>query len=556
MLSTVNSTRPRSFLARLLGSPSGAGALADEHDFLQRRVALYVRILFCFFGVFLFLELANALAMSVAGEESWARAAGQVSLILLGLTLALALACQYLRKGRRPTIALHLIESAGTVLGAAVLASIVHLIPEDVPAPVEVGLILTTVLALVSRAAVVPSGHLRTLVVGLLATLALTVRLWERGAGIDPQEDPVAHYFWIPAAAWGVIFTIVTMVVSRVIYGLQQRVREAMQLGNYTLEDKLGEGGMGVVYRARHAMLRRPTAVKLLLPEKAGEVAVARFEREVQLTARLTHPNTVTVFDYGRTPEGVFYYAMELLEGASLEDIVAVDGAQPPGRVIQILHRVAGALSEAHVMGLIHRDIKPANIFLCAQGGEIDVPKVLDFGLVKEVSGGGGVGLTLANILTGTPLYMSPESIRGLDNMDGRSDLYALGAVGYYLLTAAHVFEGNTLVEICGHHLHTVPDPPSRRLGGPVPADLEALLLQCLEKEPARRPESAAAVRERLRRCAAYGEWNAQRARSWWRDNASRLQARQNPLAGPGESDPTLAGPPAGSLLSVDVSAR
>jgi hypothetical protein len=214
-----------------------------------------------------------------------------------------------------------------------------------------VGLIMVMVLALVIRAAVVPSSPVRTTVVGLLATAALSVALFLRGAGVDPESDPIEHYVWLAAASWGVIFTIATVIVSRVIYGLQQKVREAMQLGNYTLEEKLGEGGMGIVYRARHAMLRRGTAVKLLPPEKAGEEAVARFEREVQLTAQLTHPNTVTVFDYGRTPEGVFYYAMELLEGASLEEIVAHDGAQPAGRVVHVLEQVARALSEAHGIG-------------------------------------------------------------------------------------------------------------------------------------------------------------------------------------------------------------
>jgi serine/threonine-protein kinase len=546
----------RSFLSRLLWSPTGASALVDEHVFLQKRVRLYLQILLAFFGAFVLLGVAKTLALNLAGRADWARSAGHGSLILLGLTLALALAWWYLRSERRPVLALHLIESAGTVLGSAFLASIVHLIPYDLPVPTEFGLVMVMLLALVIRAAVVPSTNLRTLVVGLLATLALTVALWRWGAAVDPEEDAFAHYLWAVSAAWGVIFTIATVIVSRVIYGLQKKVREAMQLGNYTLEEKLGEGGMGIVYRARHAMLRRGTAVKLLPPRKAGEQAVARFEREVQLTAQLTHPNTVTVFDYGRTPEGIFYYAMELLGGASLEDVIAVDGAQPPGRVIHILHHVAGALSEAHAVGLIHRDIKPANIFLCEQGGELDVPKVLDFGLVKEVNEGGGVGLTQADAITGTPLYMSPESIRAPGRMDGRSDLYALGAVGYYLLTGGHVFEGNTLVEVCGHHLHTTPQAPSERLGTAVPEDLEALLLECLEKEPSKRPGTAAGLRQRLQRCRAFGEWDGERARRWWSDNSTGLQERRAARAQPGPGDPSTGGPPPGSLLSVETRTR
>jgi serine/threonine protein kinase len=546
----VSLTRSRSFLSRLLFSPTGAAALADERAFLQKRVRLYLQILLSFFGVFVALGLAKTLTLGLAGRADWARSAGEGSLILLGVTVALALAWWSLREKRRPVITLHLIESAGTVVGSAFLASIVHVIPYDVPVPTELGLVMVLLLTLVIRAAVVPSTGFRTLVVGLLATLALSVALWRWGA-VDPRDDMFSHFVWAVSAAWGVIFTIATGIVSRVIYGLQRTVREAMQLGNYTLEEKLGEGGMGIVYRARHAMLRRRTAVKLLPPEKAGEQAVARFEREVQLTAQLTHPNTVTVFDYGRTPDGIFYYAMELLGGASLEEVVALDGAQPPGRVIHVLQQVAGALSEAHAIGLIHRDIKPANIYLCEQGGEPDIPKVLDFGLVKEVNAGGGVGLTQADTITGTPLYMSPESIRAPGTMDGRSDLYALGAVGYYLLTGGHVFEGNTLVEVCGHHLHTTPQAPSQRLGRVVPEDLETLLMECLEKEPSKRPETAAVLRQRLRRCGAFGEWDVERARLWWSDHSARIQERR---ATPAEPRPGDLLP--GSLLSVDTRTR
>ncbi len=549
-------TRSRSFLARLLWSPTGAAAFADEHAFLQRRVALYVKILFFFFAVFVAFGMAKAAVLQATGEGDWARAAFRGSLILLAVTIGLGLDWLYLRGRPRPVLVLHVFESAGTVLASAFLARLAHFIPPDVPVPVEAGLVMVMILALVIRAAVVPSTPGRTLLVGLLATAALTVALWWRGRGADPEKDPVEYYVWIATASWGLVFTIATAIVSRVIYGLQQRVRQAMQLGNYTLERKLGEGGMGIVYRARHAMLRRGTAVKLLPPDRAGEQAVARFEREVQLTARLTHPNTVTVFDYGRTPEGVFYYAMELLEGASLEEIVAFDGAQSPARVVHVLEQVAAALSEAHGIGLIHRDVKPANVFLCEQGGEPDVPKVLDFGLVKELNAAGEVGLTRADAITGTPLYMSPESIQDPAAMDGRSDLYALGAVGYFLLTGDHVFEGRTLVEVCGHHLHSTPAPPAERLGTPVPEDLQAVLLACLEKEPSRRPESAAVLRESLRSCQAFGEWDSEEARRWWRERSAPLREWRARRAVSGENALSTAGPPPGSLLTVDVQAR
>ena len=242
---------------------------------------------------------------------------------------------------------------------------------------------------------------------------------------------------------------------SQTIYGLRKAVSDIRRLGQYTLEEKLGEGGMGVVYRASHAMLRRPTAIKLLLPDRAGKDALTRFEREVRRTAMLTHPNTVTVFDYGRTTDGVFYYAMELLEGASLDEIVEVDGPQPEERVIHLLEQAAASLAEAHDAGLIHRDVKPGNILVVDRGGISDLVKVVDFGLVKDVGfrargeATSEPALTMADTITGTPLYMAPETVTAPETVDARADLYALGAVGYWLLTGTHVFGGKSIIEVC-----------------------------------------------------------------------------------------------------------
>jgi serine/threonine-protein kinase len=301
-----------------------------------------------------------------------------------------------------------------------------------------------------------------------------------------------------------------------VIFGLRREIQEARRLGQYTLEEKLGEGGMGAVYRARHAMLRRPTAIKLLPPAKSSEAALARFEREVQLTACLSHPNTVSVFDYGRTPDGVFYYAMEYLEGANLQALVRDDGPQPPARVAHVIGQVASALVEAHGIGLIHRDIKPENIILCERGGRPDVAKVVDFGLVRDPEPGSGARLTLTNVVQGTPLYLSPEAIRAPETVDARSDLYALGAVAYFLLTGTHVFGGATAVEVCSHHLHSLPEPPSDRLGRPLPPGLERLVLACLAKDPGRRPPSAAALQDALAGLCDVGRWSEAEARAWW----------------------------------------
>jgi eukaryotic-like serine/threonine-protein kinase len=418
---------------------------------------------------------------------------------------------------------------------------------------------LTQVMA--ARAAVVPSSARHTL--ALMGAVGLPLLLISGLGWVPFAADRELRQITRPGdtlvisallLVWWGISAIVCALISRVVHTLRKEVRQAQRLGQYTLQQKLGEGGMGVVYRAHHAMMRRPTAVKLLPPDRAEPEAVARFEREVQLTSQLTHPNTITIFDYGRTPDGVFYYAMELLDGATLEEVVAIDGPQPPERAIHVLSMVAGALSEAHGLGLIHRDIKPANIFLCERGGESDVAKVLDFGLVKSVTMSGDPALTQAGSIAGTPLYMSPEALIAKDSMDARSDLYAVGAVGYFLLTGHHVFEAKTLLEVCGHHMHTVPLAPCQRLGGPVPADLEAVVMQCLEKDPARRPHSALELRARLRECRCATLWSQERARAWWADRGAKFKTSRKPQ--PIEFGTTLAVDPSRSACSEPSHAR
>jgi len=248
---------------------------------------------------------------------------------------------------------------------------------------------------------------------------------------------------------------------------------------------------------------------------EGSETALRRFEKEVQLTARLTHPNTISIYDYGRTPDGRFYYAMELLDGMTLDELVARYGPQPPARVIHILRQACGALREAHGIGLIHRDIKPANVYLCARGGVRDVVKVLDFGLVREFRSDGSVTGSNLDILVGTPLYLSPEAILSPAQLDSRADLYALGALAYVLLTGAPPFTGRTLVELCGHHLHTQPERPSAR-GVAVPDDLERLVMDCLAKDPGARPQGAQQVAELLGRCVDAGRWGEAEAERWW----------------------------------------
>jgi CHASE1-domain containing sensor protein len=304
---------------------------------------------------------------------------------------------------------------------------------------------------------------------------------------------------------------------ARIIARLRRQVRVTQQLGQYTLLEKLGEGGAGVVYKARHAMLRRPTAIKLLAAGNDDPARLARFEREVQLTSELCHPNTIAIYDYGRTPDGVFYYAMEYIDGITLQQLVDLDGPLPAGRVVHLLTQACRAIAEAHAVGLIHRDLKPANLMVCRRGGIADFLKVMDFGLVKDLGAAGDsreVTRSTAAVL-GTPLYLAPESISRPSEVDGRADLYALGAVAYTLLVGAPVFVGNTVVEVCGHHLHSVPTPPSARAPGPVPPALERIILRCLAKRPADRFPSVSALLEALA-AVSDAPWTEGDAERWW----------------------------------------
>lgn len=307
-----------------------------------------------------------------------------------------------------------------------------------------------------------------------------------------------------------------TIVVARLNRDARMAAVKSKQLGQYTLDEKLGEGGMGVVYRGRHAMLQRPTAVKFLHAETTNDHSIARFEREVRLTSRLNHPNTIAIYDYGRTPEGIFYYAMEYLEGINLEDLVKRFGPQPENRVIFILQQICSSLAEAHRIGLIHRDIKPANIMLTERGGLYDFVKLLDFGLVKAVDSEREAKLTKAGSFTGTPLYLSPEAVRNPDDVDARSDLYAVGAVGYYLLTGAPVFEGTSVLDIVQKHAMSTPEPPSQRAKRPLGAELEALLLQCLAKRQDDRPATAETIISALDEIRSASPWTNKDAEQWW----------------------------------------
>jgi tRNA A-37 threonylcarbamoyl transferase component Bud32 len=309
---------------------------------------------------------------------------------------------------------------------------------------------------------------------------------------------------------------------THIINTLRTEAFAARQLGQYRLCRMIGSGGMGEVYLAEHQMMKRPCAIKLIRPGKAADPqALARFEREVRATAKLSHWNTIEIFDYGRTDDGTFYYVMEYLPGLSLGDLVDKHGPLPPARAVHLLIQTCDALSEAHSRGLIHRDIKPGNIFSAQRGGIYDVAKLLDFGLAKPVSADvPPVQLTQEGSITGSPLYMSPEQALGDSEPDARSDIYSLGAVAYYLLTGVPPFDGDKAIKIILAHAHHPVLPPSR-LRSEIPADVEAVVMRCLAKNPADRFQTAVELRQALADCVAAGGWTHEDAARWWQANGA-----------------------------------
>ncbi len=311
---------------------------------------------------------------------------------------------------------------------------------------------------------------------------------------------------------------------ARVVYNLGTEVKRARELGSYRLEEKLGEGGMGEVWRARHRMLSRPAAIKLIRPSLGGdgragvsEEAIRRFEREAQVIARLRSPHTVELFDFGMAADGAFYYVMELLDGLDADSLLRRFGPTPPERAIYLLRQVCHSLSEAQSCGLVHRDIKPANIFLCRYGEEYDFVKVLDFGIVRAVRDSGDTGPmhTRGNAVRGTPAFIAPEQAMG-GEVDWRADIYATGCVAYWLLTGKLVFTADTPMGLLLKHAQASPTRPSARTDRPIPPALDDLVLSCLAKDPAKRPQSARELSRRLAEVEGASAWTQERARDWW----------------------------------------
>jgi hypothetical protein len=487
----------------------------ERRAFLQVRVALFGKLLAMVSSVFLLASGSSyfLLAPNPSLAVRWSR--DRYDLLAIALMIALwAIA----RRRALSKDVLELTEAVATILACAGYAVTVLGTREEFN--ILVPLLYALAIAM-TRAVFIPTTPRRTFFVSLAAALPSIVVTYVLAKQLNAHTSiPSAIGPTIYVTCWAGAVVALTTTTSRIIYGLEQKVREARQLGPYTLAERIGGGGMGVVYRAHHAMLRRPTAVKVLPPERMGNENIVRFEREVQLTSQLTHPNTISIYDYGRTPDGLFYYAMEYLEGFTLTELVEATGPLPAARLAWLMRQVAGSIDEAHRIGLIHRDIKPDNIMVCERGGICDVIKVLDFGLVKEMRSS-DPALSQAYAVMGTPLYMSPESISAPNTVGVASDIYALGAVAYYLAAGRHVFQATTMVEICTHHLVTPPEPLSSALA--LPDGMEALIMACLSKTAKDRPAGAHVLERAFSCMAAPSSWTQDDARAWWRDHRASL---------------------------------
>jgi eukaryotic-like serine/threonine-protein kinase len=371
---------------------------------------------------------------------------------------------------------------------------------------------------------IVPNTPRKTLLASMIA------------ASMDPVGILVAHLRGVETPGLALILwnylpnyvcAVIAVIPSKIMVRLGRHVQRARELGSYRLVQLIGRGGMGEVWYATHRMLARPAAIKLIKPEILGASSdratagiIRRFQREAEAASALQSPHTIRLYDFGQTRVGTFYFVMELLEGMDLETLVRRHGPLPPERVVYLLRQACDSLAEAHEQALVHRDVKPANIYTCRLGREYDFVKVLDFGLVKYDRDESVLDtIQSADLTTGTPAYMAPEMASGADPVDRRADIYALGCVGYWLLTGQMVFEADSALKMLIQHIQTIPVPPSIRTGRPVPLDLERVIMRCLEKDPTRRPQAADDLVAELDGVALELPWNQARAREWWAEH-------------------------------------
>jgi eukaryotic-like serine/threonine-protein kinase len=455
-------------------------------------------------------------ADQLARHDDWVPVFNVVGGAALVISLALY---WYTRRSRRS--ARFLLDLA--LIYEVLIAASIGLLDYAVGAPAGVSWIAVIILLF---APLIPNRPWKT---GLAAFLAASMdplaALYWKWRGVEVPSMPAVLILAVP----NYLCALLAPLISHLINRLGREVRKAREMGSYVLGGLIAKGGMGEVWEATHRFLARPAAVKLIKPEVLSavtkvqaDVLLQRFHREARAAANLRSPHTIQLYDFGVSGNGTFYYVMELLNGMDLQTLVEEYGPLPPARAIHILQQACESLAEAHDRGLIHRDIKPANIQLCCIGHYFDYVKVLDFGLVKRAGVDSAVdpGLTAPNMVTGTPAYLSPESAQG-EPVDQRTDIYALGCVAYWMLTGRQVFEGQNVVQIIAHHIHTPPEPPSLYSLFRIPSELDEIVLACLAKRPEDRPASARELADRLAQCEVHESWSRDHARLWWE---SRLE--------------------------------
>lgn len=443
-----------------------------------------------------------------------------LTLVVVGVAVLSLGVFWYTRRSRSRPESFIALGLAYEVAIAASLGFVNHLLAP--PETLTVGPVLSRIsFIILIFPAFIPSTPRATFVTAMLAAsmdpLAMAVVSTTRHLSV-----PAGHFLWMHITNY--LSVGVAVVMSHIITRLGRQVRDARDLGSYRLGELLGRGGMGEVYVAHHRMLARPAAIKLIRPEKLefdGDDqalrVVQRFKREAEAAASLRSPHTIELYDFGETDDGTLYFVMELLDGIDLDSFVERFGPMPPGRAVHVLAQACDSLAEAHIHGLIHRDVKPANVHLCRMGLRHDFVKVLDFGIVKSqrrLTTGPSIA-TAGDRMIGTPAFMPPEmAVGGI--VDGRADIYGLGCLGYWLLTGQLVFDGATSYDVVAQHVNAVPVPPSVRSGRPIPVALDEVILECLAKDPERRPSDGMELARRLAACTPLEPWSEEDAHNWW----------------------------------------
>jgi serine/threonine-protein kinase len=465
------------------------------------------------FAIFMANVVARFVETPLLFEATWPMPGNVIAVIGLALSVAMMLVAGQLQD--RPNLLLDI--GLGFEVVTAFLFGLLHM---WVP-PIAVHGVSWIGVVILVYPAIAPNTPGKIFFASLLA------------ASMDPVGYGIANLRGVEASwttmegIWvflpNYICAVLAVIPAHIIRGLGRQVRKAKELGAYKLGDPIGKGGMGEVLHAEHRLLARPAAIKIIRPELLGagdptasRVAVERFKREARAAASLRSPHTIDLYDFGVAEDGTFYYVMELLDGMGLEDLVDRFGPVPPERAVHLAQQVCGSLAEAHARGLIHRDIKPSNIHAARMGLQVDFVKVLDFGLVKAEQSREQTMLTQPHMTTGTPAFMAPELALGEPGLDSRVDIYALGAVLYWLLTGQLVFEADTPIKMMHRHISDAPEPPSSRTELEVPPELDELILACLAKEPADRPATAGQLASSLAAVPLAEPWTEERAQRWW----------------------------------------